>query len=103
MKRGILVIAWDSDHFEKWLGNKECQDETKQFPLSKIWVATESGIWPRTSSSAIYYGTRDSSMKPDGYGKAYFTNGEKWSGKWEKGMLNGHGCVESAIGDVYEG
>jgi hypothetical protein len=25
MQKGVLIIAWESDDFEKWLASKECQ------------------------------------------------------------------------------
>lgn len=67
-----------------------------------VWVATESGLWPR-DKGPIYYGNRDSKLRPHGYGKAYFVDGVFWSGIWVKGRLNGFGTMVSAKGDRYEG
>ncbi len=79
------------------------QEETNQFTAGKVWVNTETGIWPREEGGFIYYGLRNADSKPDGYGKAFFSNGDMRSGNWVEGFLCGHGVVTTAAGDSYVG
>lgn len=69
-------------------------------------MCTDSGIWPRDDPCGyIYYGERDfGSLKPHGFGRAFYSNMSSSAGKWEHGYLSGHATFryDKGIGPMHE-
>ena len=99
----MLILAETKKAFEAWTEDSAAQEEAALFSSSRVWLLTDSGIWPRSGANRkkgknngmTYFGERDPATgKPNGTGTGFYTNGNKFEGMWTMGKKSGQVSVD---------